>query len=172
MSFGRNKPFLIGNARFVEINSRRILAMCNGVRQSAASLAKIKVEKERETTRLKREKEDKARIKAVKERLKVVVNGLKFAEGFNQFIRLRDKDLPCISCGRYHQEQWHAGHYRSVGACPELRFDEMNVHKQCSVCNNYKSGNLTEYRLNLIRKIGEKKLNAWIEKIIRRKTLS
>lgn len=34
----------------------------------------------------------------------------------------------------------------------------MNVHKQCSVCNNYKSGNLTEYRLNLIRKIGEEEV--------------
>lgn len=77
---------------------------------------------------------------------------------FNQFIRLRDKDLPCISCGRYHQGQWHAGHYRSRGAYPELRFDEQNVHKQCSVCNNHKSGNTTEYRINLVRKIGEKEV--------------
>jgi hypothetical protein len=28
------------------------------------------------------------------------------------------------------------------------------VHKQCSACNNNLSGNLTEYRIHLIKKIG------------------
>lgn len=73
---------------------------------------------------------------------------------FNKYIRERDKDLPCISCQRHHKGQYHAGHYRSVGSCPELRFHELNVHKQCSTCNNYLSGNLIEYRKNLIQKIG------------------
>ncbi|TEW24926.1 recombination protein NinG, partial [Histophilus somni] len=101
------------------------------------------------------EKEERAKIKAVKERLKSRSERLKELQGvFNRFIRLRDKNLPCISCGRYHQGQWHAGHYRSVGACPELRFNEDNVHKQCSVCNNHKSGNVIEYRINLVAKIG------------------
>jgi hypothetical protein len=40
------------------------------------------------------------------------------------------------------------------GHSAALRFDENNTHKQCSVCNNYKSGNLAEYRPNLIVKIG------------------
>jgi hypothetical protein len=40
------------------------------------------------------------------------------------------------------------------GHSSALRFDEQNTHKQCSVCNNYKSGNLAEYRPNLINKIG------------------
>lgn len=82
---------------------------------------------------------------------------------FNKFIRLRDKDEPCISCGRYHQGQWHAGHYRSVGACRELRFCELNVHKQCAPCNNHKSGNLSEYRISLISKIGLEKVE-WLER--------
>lgn len=73
---------------------------------------------------------------------------------FNKWIRLRDENLPCISCGRNHKGQYHAGHYRSVGAAPQLRYDEMNAHKQCSVCNNHKSGNIVEYRINLIKKIG------------------
>jgi hypothetical protein len=28
---------------------------------------------------------------------------------FNQYIRLRDKDLPCISCGTTNDIQYHAG---------------------------------------------------------------
>ena len=74
---------------------------------------------------------------------------------FNKYIRLRDKDKPCISCGRHHQGQYHAGHYRSVGACPELRYDERNCFKQCAPCNNHLSGNLIEYRINLVKKYGQ-----------------
>jgi hypothetical protein len=73
---------------------------------------------------------------------------------FNEFIRLRDKDLPCISCGK-HRPMYHAGHYRSTGSHPELRFNEDNCHKQCPHCNLFKSGNLIDYRINLIKKIGE-----------------
>ena len=51
---------------------------------------------------------------------------------------------------------------RSVGACPELRFCELNVHKQCSACNNHKSGNIVEYRINLVKKIGVEQVE-WLE---------
>ena len=73
---------------------------------------------------------------------------------FNKYIRLRDKALPCISCQRYHSGQIHAGHYLSVGSSPEKRYLEINVHAQCSVCNNHLSGNLINYRINLLKKIG------------------
>jgi hypothetical protein len=79
-------------------------------------------------------------------------------KAFNAFTRERDKDLPCISCGRHHQGQYHAGHYRSVGAAPALRFNEDNCHKQCAPCNNHKSGNILEYRINLIKKIGAERV--------------
>jgi hypothetical protein len=72
----------------------------------------------------------------------------------NAWIRYRDRELPCVSCGRMHQGQWHAGHYLSTGARPELRFDEANLHKQCSACNTHLSGNLVLYRAELIRRIG------------------
>ncbi|WP_337264357.1 MULTISPECIES: recombination protein NinG [unclassified Serratia (in: enterobacteria)] len=74
---------------------------------------------------------------------------------FNAYIRERDAAEPCISCGRYHDGQYHAGHYRTVGSNPELRFDEDNCHKQCSACNNHLSGNLAEYKPRLIAKIGQ-----------------
>lgn len=81
---------------------------------------------------------------------------------FNAYIRARDDYLPCISCGRNHTGQYHAGHYRSRGAHPELRFEELNCHKQCAPCNNHLSGNISNYRPALIEKIGQEKVN-WIE---------
>lgn len=81
---------------------------------------------------------------------------------FNAWIRLRDAGQPCIACGRYHQGQNHAGHYRSVGSCPELRFEPDNVHLSCQPCNVHLSGNLINYRINLIKKIGLARVE-WIE---------
>lgn len=73
---------------------------------------------------------------------------------FNAFVRKRDEALPCISCGREHKGQYHAGHFKTTGASPELRFDEDNCHKQCAPCNNHLSGNIENYLPNLIKKIG------------------
>lgn len=79
---------------------------------------------------------------------------------FNKYIRLRDQHLPCISCGFIGDRQWHAGHFMPQGGNAALRFNEDNCHKQCSVCNNHKSGNLAEYRKNLIVKIGLSRVEA------------
>lgn len=55
---------------------------------------------------------------------------------FNRMIRLLDEGKPCISCGRMRCGAfWDAGHKRSVGSCPELRFDPRNCHLQGSACN-------------------------------------
>lgn len=78
---------------------------------------------------------------------------------FNRFIRLRDAGKPCISCSRYvEMGQLDAGHYRSIGAAPELRFNEDNCHGQCRECNGFKSANKSEYRDSLIDKIGLKRV--------------
>lgn len=75
-------------------------------------------------------------------------------QAVNAFIRERDRDLPCISCGTLTSAQWDAGHYRTTAAAPQLRFDERNIHKQCVVCNQHKSGNTVPYRVMLIERIG------------------
>lgn len=80
-------------------------------------------------------------------------------KAFNAFIRKRDDKDPCISCGRHHQGQYHAGHYKTTKARSDIRFNEDNCHKQCSVCNNHLSGNIDEYKPNLIKKIGEERFN-------------
>lgn len=74
---------------------------------------------------------------------------------FNAWIRARDAHLPCISCGRKHEGAYDAGHYLTVGARPELRFDEQNVHRQCVPCNQHLHGNLILYRVGLIARIGQ-----------------
>jgi hypothetical protein len=116
-----------------------------------------------------REQERKARERAHRERKKALRDGdrsvaLREAQkAFNKFIRARDTNLPCISCGRHHQGQYHAGHYRTTAAQPALRFNELNCHKQCAPCNNHKSGNITEYRIELVRRIGGE-LVEWLER--------
>jgi hypothetical protein len=98
------------------------------------------------------------RKKQTQDRINIMTRNewVKLAQNvFNKYIRVRDSKLPCISCQRHHAGQYHAGHYRTTGAAPQLRFNENNVHKQCSACNNHMSGNLIEYRINLIKKIGE-----------------
>ena len=78
----------------------------------------------------------------------------KAQEAFNAYIRKRDEGLPCISCGNIGNK-FTAGHYKSAGAYPELRFNEDNCHGQCWYnCNSNKSGNIIEYRKGLIEKIG------------------
>lgn len=81
---------------------------------------------------------------------------------FNAWVRARDAGRSCISCGRHHQGQWHAGHYRSVGSEPALRYEPDNVHLQCAPCNVHLSGNLIPYRINLIKKIGLARVE-WLE---------
>ena len=73
----------------------------------------------------------------------------------NEYIRLRDKGLPCISCGTTNDIQYAAGHFKTIGAHPGLRFHPFNIHRQCNKnCNVEQSGNATNYRLGLIEKIG------------------
>lgn len=110
--------------------------------------------------RLKREAKEH---REAKRKAKTRAEWMKEAQAaFNRYIRLRDATAPCISCGRHHQGQYHAGHYRTTKAAPELRFDELNVWKQCSSCNTHLSGNLIAYRASLIARIGLDKVE-WLE---------
>jgi hypothetical protein len=109
----------------------------------------------------KKAKADRAKTRQEKEEAKTRGKLLADAqEWFNRFIVLRDWEDPCISCGRYHDVvKWNAGHFQSVGARADLRFNEDNCHKQCArPCNKDLSGNVIEYRKGLLRKIGRNKV--------------
>lgn len=107
--------------------------------------------------RIKSEAAQRKKDKKRKRELKTKSQWLKEAQReFNRYIRLRDFKHPCISCGRHNNCKFDAGHYLSVGARPDLRFNEDNVHKQCVQCNSFKSGNQVEYRRRLVERISEK----------------
>lgn len=100
---------------------------------------------------------DKERIKTKGELIKEV------QVEFNKWIRLRDANLPCICCGKADPtKKYNACHFRSVGAYPELRFEPDNVHRGCETCNSYLSGNLVNYRIGLIDKVGIERVE-WLE---------
>jgi len=113
---------------------------------------------------------ERREIKVRKEKLKSRADHLREAQAaVNEYVRLRDAHLPCISCDSTPNDndlmtgsRWDAGHYRSVGACPELRFEPLNIHRQCVKCNRNLSGNAVEYRIRLVQRIGAEKV-AWIE---------
>lgn len=84
---------------------------------------------------------------------------------FNAFIRMRDQlaGLPCISSGKpldWSGNNVDAGHYRSRGSAPHLRFNEDNVHAQSKQENRYNSGNAVDYRIGLIARIGLARVEA------------
>jgi len=129
--------------------------------KAANDAAKADKQRKEKKRRLEEEKADRQRQAERRMAVKPISYFIKQAQhAFNEFIRYRDRDLPCISCGRHHDGQYHAGHFRTTGASPELRFDEDNCHKQCSACNNHLSGNLTAYRPALIAKIGQARFDA------------
>ncbi|OWO87208.1 NinG family protein [Photorhabdus luminescens] len=94
-------------------------------------------------------------------------------QAFNEFIRLRDHEQPCISCGETNPPdlfggQWDCGHFLSVGAHPELRFEEKNAYKQCKSCNggsgkfSHKNKTVSQqYEETLIEKFGQELID-WL----------
>lgn len=77
---------------------------------------------------------------------------------FNKFIRIRDKNQLCISCGSKLENKFDAGHYFSSGGHKAITFDEDNVHGQCVACNQWKHGNLIQYQIGIEQRIGGERL--------------
>lgn len=78
---------------------------------------------------------------------------------FNQFIRLRDKDKPCITCGEFKQDM-QAGHFFAVGGFDGLRFNEDNCHSECVKDNCFNESHLIFYAENLKERIGIERFEA------------
>jgi hypothetical protein len=167
----------------------KICKECGGEYQPVSSLSKVcsvpcartytqaqaakKQAKVDTVARVEANKAHKARKLAVKPRKKWVSE---VSVQFNRFIRARDArdNRPCISCGEYYSEPfagqlWDCGHYKSVGGFPELRWIELNAHRQHSRCNRGAAKSLRndrtvqqKYRINLIERIGLNKVE-WLE---------
>lgn len=96
--------------------------------------------------------DDKLRVRLAFKDLKELKKKAKAT--FQAWCRHRDIDDPCISCGKY-DAKFDGGHYYKAELYSSLIFDERNVNKQCSYCNDYLAGNLIQYRFGLIKKYGQ-----------------
>jgi hypothetical protein len=81
-----------------------------------------------------------------------------------EYARLRDRFDGCISCDKASDwwGQWHGSHFRPAGNFKAVALNLLNIHKGCSECNNYKSGNLIEFQDRLIVKIGQDRVD-WLK---------
>lgn len=107
-----------------------------------------------EEAKLKAWKKTKSKMKTD---LMTLQDYIKLAQiTFNKYIRLRDKGNVCISCQK-PPKKLNSGHFYNANNHWNVRFNEDNVHLQCEHCNTFLSGNLINYRENLLKKIGEGK---------------
>lgn len=123
----------------------------------------VRVEKKKERALDRKKKQDQMPIRELLAEVQVP---------FNAWIRARDADLPCVSCGVVNPPmttggQWDAGHFLSRGAYPELRFNEDNVAKQCKSCNAgsgkfaHKERTVSQrFEEELRRRIGDERVDA------------
>ncbi len=111
----------------------------------------------------KQDKLQRDDLRQRREKLKGVSEWQKEAQtAFNRYIRWRDFNKECASCGGQligssnylTGSAVDASHYRSRGAAPHLRFNVFNVHAACTRCNRQLSGNAVEFRIRLIQRIG------------------
>lgn len=109
---------------------------------------------------------ERREIKVRKEKLKSRGDHMREAQqAFNEYVRTRDQVAGhlCISSGKpldWSGNAVDAGHYRSVGSAPHLRFDERNCHAQSKQDNRFLSGNAVDYRIGLIARIGQEAVDA------------
>ena len=106
-------------------------------------------------------------------------------KAFNKYIRKRDEQLPCVSCGyvfsylegepQGEDRQRQAGHLKTESKNALLRFNEDNVHSQCNHCNDPfwgLKGNVGEYEKNLRVRIGNEKVDKlFMPKVVKRWTV-
>lgn len=77
----------------------------------------------------------------------------------NAYIRKRDENKPCISCG-LPKENKQAGHYFATQGYDGLRFDPDNINGECPGCNCFDESHLIGYGDNLKERIGIERFEA------------
>jgi hypothetical protein len=144
-----------------EFAPRTPMQVVCGITCAKTVAAKVREKKAADVAKTER-KADRAKREALKTRNDHVRDA---QVAFNAFIRARDRaaGYACISSGRpldWSGNAVDAGHYRSVGSAPHLRFNEDNCHAQSKHDNQYKAGNAVDYRIGLIARIGLERVEA------------
>jgi len=122
---------------------RRIVELEKQRERQNKAFERLKTKKRKPVTRV--------RISDRKKKVQILVN---------KYARLRDTKDGCISCDTGKSE--HGGHFWAMGSNSALRYNLDNVHGQCVVCNFRKHGNPLEYRIRLVKKIGEDRVR-WLD---------
>ena len=123
---------------------------------AVALVTKQREKKERAAKTIERKQiaERKAKLKTRSDHMKEA------QQIFNTWRREYCKSIgitTCICCDEpldWNANKVDAGHYRSVGSAPHLRFIENNVWPQRKQCNQYGAGRAVDYRIGLIARIG------------------
>ena len=145
------------------VKTRPMQAVCG--LECAMQTAGIKAAIKRIKSEQQDKRETKAKLKVLTETKPKLTKAAQIA--FNAYIRARDYGKPCISCDS--PIKWDSGatggvcdcgHWLSVGARVNLRFNEDNAHAQCKHCNNQLSGNAANYRIGLVKRIGLERVEA------------
>lgn len=112
---------------------------------------------------IQRKKDERKRMDLMKEELMTTSDWkLKLQKTFNEFIRIRDKEKGCISCGTsLINRKFDAGHFYA-STYEGLRYNELNVHGQCVPCNRNLHGNIHEYRKRITNRITPEQLK-WLD---------
>jgi len=120
-----------------------------------------------EMGRLQRIKKDEETVKEIYADIEEKTKTLSYYENeakrvYQKWVRLRDAHLPCISCGKT-SNRYDGGHFFDAGIYSGLIFHPFNCNKQCSYnCNKMLHGNKLNYRIGLIKKIGDDNVK-WLE---------
>jgi hypothetical protein len=125
--------------------------------------------------RAKREKDcarqaraERAADRAKREKLKPRAKWLAECQAIvNRYVRVKalSRGEGCYTCGATPQQKfggtYDAGHFRSVGSAPHLRFWIPQIKLQCIPCNRHKGGMALAFRRALVRDHGA----AWVEEL-------
>lgn len=115
--------------------------------------AKLLAEQKEIDERYNKAKESLAKSDKVKDLMKVAKLLMQ------KYARLRDKDLPCISCGTSGASIWDGGHLFKAELYSGVKLDEINISRQCAKCNRFLNGNEIGYVEGFIRRYGFEAFN-------------
>lgn len=149
------KPKKCVSCKTVFEPARSLQKVCSPVCAAAWS-AKISAQKAARANRAERKS-----LREAKTKLKRRSQWIKEAQAaVNKVARLRDirAGHGCISCGAKPDPKYggsvDAGHFRSVGSAPHMRFYLPQIRLQCVKCNRFMGSNAVNYRKGLIERIG------------------
>lgn len=157
-SIGKSKGFQ-GCGKLTQFRKYGLCMSCYPEWLYSTDAGKLEIEKAQIKAKnvvIKKQKESINRLKEELKSISAIIKEIKPI--FQKFIRLRDKDLPCISCGTFEGTP-QGGHYKKAEIYSGVIFDERNCHKQCKKCNVFLGGNEANYRVNLVKRFSEEFVN-------------